>query len=110
MPHRVAADEDTPPADDSLLVDPEDDCKGDLSTGNCKIMSYIVLGINVLSATVGVVVVGMVIAGGIQYSVSGDDPQAVAKAKSRISSALLALVVFIFSYAFLQWIVPGGIL
>ncbi len=94
----------------SSVSAPKDDCKDPDISKDCKIVEDITLLINVLSAAVGVVVVGMIIAGGIQYSISGDDPQAVAKAKSRITSALLALVVFIFSYAFLQWIVPGGIL
>jgi Na+/phosphate symporter len=65
--------------------------------------------INVLSALVGVIVVIMIIVGGIQYSAAGDDPQKVAAAKSKITNALLALFLFIFMYALLQWLVPGGI-
>ncbi len=78
-------------------------------TKNCKIVDYLILAINILSAMVGIVVVAMVIVGGIQYTTAADDPQAVAKAKSKIIQALLALVVFIFSYSLLQWLVPGGV-
>ena len=96
----------------------KNDCNGpDITAGakpndknHCGIADVLKNGINILSATVGIVIVAMVIIGGIQYSTSGDDPQAVAKAKGKIINALLALVVFVFGYAFLQWVVPGGVL
>lgn len=89
---------------------PSADCEGeDLNAGNCRIVHWVVVFINVLSAMVGITVVIMVIIGGIQYSASGDDPQKVQEAKKKISNALLALVAFIFMYAFLQWVVPGGL-
>jgi len=65
--------------------------------------------INFLSIGVGVIVIIMIILGGIQYSMAGDNPQAVSAAKQRIMNALLALVVYIFMFAFLQWLIPGGI-
>ena len=64
--------------------------------------------IRFLSAGVGLVIIGSIIVAGIQYSASGGDPQAAAKAKSRISSTLTALVIFIFSYALLNYLIPGG--
>ncbi len=95
----------------------KDDCNGTAlkagaaegSAEHCGILDYLVTAINVLSAIVGVVVVMMIIVGGIQYSAAGDDPQKVQAAKTKITNALLALFVFIFMYAFLQWIVPGGV-
>ena len=66
--------------------------------------------IRFLSAGVGLVVVASVIVAGIQYSASAGDPQAAAKAKSRISSTLVALLIFIFSYALLNYLIPGGFL
>ncbi len=65
--------------------------------------------IKLLSVIVGVVVVISIIVGGIQYASSGGDPQKTAKAKARILKTVFALVAFIFLYAFLQFIVPGGI-
>lgn len=88
------------------------DCaENDLSVEkkNCKILTYLVNFINALAALVGVVVVGVIVVAGIQYSSAGNDPQKLAAAKNRIVNALLALVTFIFMYAFLQWVVPGGI-
>lgn len=66
--------------------------------------------IRFLSAGVGLVIVGSVIVAGIQYSASNGDPQAASKAKARISSTLIALLIFIFSYALLNYLTPGGFL
>jgi hypothetical protein len=65
--------------------------------------------VNFLSIGVGVVVIAMIIVGGIQYSLASDNPQAVSAAKQRIINALIALVAYIFMFAFLQWLIPGGI-
>lgn len=65
--------------------------------------------VNVLSAGVGIVVIGMIILGGIQYSIAGDNPQATGAAKQRIANALIALFAFLFIFAFLQWLIPGGL-
>lgn len=66
--------------------------------------------IRFLSAGVGLVIIGSVIVAGIQYSASNGDPQAASKAKARISSTLIALLIFIFSYALLNYLTPGGFL
>ena len=65
--------------------------------------------VNVLSAGVGIVVIAMIILGGIQYSIAGDNAQAVSAAKQRITNALLALFAYLFIFAFLQWLIPGGL-
>lgn len=65
--------------------------------------------VGVLSGVVGVVVVGVIILGGIQYSMAGDKAEAVSAAKKRIINGLIALLAFMFIFAFLQWLIPGGI-
>lgn len=80
-----------------------------VNSKNCGIVKYIVQITNVLGGMVGVVIVGSIIWGGIQYSAAGSDPQGVAAARKRIRNAIIALVVFIFTYAFVQWLVPGGL-
>lgn len=64
--------------------------------------------VNFLAAAVGVIVVAVIILGGIQYTMAGDNPNAVGEARKRITNGLIALVTFIFMYAFLQWLIPGG--
>lgn len=63
-----------------------------------------------LSALFGVIVVGSLIFAGIQYTTAGADASRVSAAKKRITNSLIALVAFICIVAFLQWIIPGGVL
>lgn len=77
--------------------------------GDCIITGYVNPAIKALSALVGVLVTISIVVGGIQYASSGDDSGKVAAAKDKITKALLALACYIFLYAFLNWIVPGGI-
>jgi len=65
--------------------------------------------VNFLSIGVGIVVTAMIIVGGIQYMAAGDNPNAVTAAKQRITNALIALAVFLVAFAFLQWLIPGGV-
>lgn len=65
--------------------------------------------VNFLAVGVGIVIVIMIIVAGIRYTISRDNPQEVQAAKKMIFNALIALVAFAFSYAFLQWITPGGL-
>jgi uncharacterized membrane protein YraQ (UPF0718 family) len=65
--------------------------------------------VSFLGAGVGVIVVGTLILGGIQYSLAGDSADAVSKAKQRITNGLIALVAYLLIFGFLQWIIPGGL-
>jgi hypothetical protein len=88
-------------------------CKPDqgqpLDANNCRIVYYIVVLTRALATIVGIVIVIMIAVGGIQYTAARDDPQAVNVAKQRIQNAIFALLFYIFGFAFLQWLVPGGI-
>lgn len=66
--------------------------------------------IKLLGMGVGVIVTIMIIVGGIQYSAAGPNPQAVSAAKKKILNAIIALLAYFFLFAFMQWLVPGGIL
>lgn len=64
--------------------------------------------IRFLSNGVGVVVIASMIWAGIQYTSSRGDPQATAKAVERIRSSVIALLIFLFAYAMLNYIIPDG--
>ncbi len=101
------------------------DCKSNPSdVGNCssvnnpdvpcvthnKIITGVVQPVvNFLSALIGIIVVGVIITGGIQYSLAGGNPEAVSKARKRISNGIVALAIFIFLFAFVEWLIPGGV-
>jgi hypothetical protein len=77
---------------------------------SCNLIAkYINPLVRLLSALVGVAVTISIIVGGIQYGSSGGDPQRVTQAKNRIRNSVIALLAFMFLYAFLQFLVPGGI-
>lgn len=97
--------------DAELTTFESDQCNGKAvtPTDNC-ILDNINTVINVLSAGVGIIVIITIITAGIQYITAGGDPQKISQAKNRIRNALFALLAFAFLFAFLQWIVPGGIL
>jgi hypothetical protein len=65
--------------------------------------------VNFLSALVGIVVIGTIILGGIQYASAGGSPDGVAKAKQRITNGLIAFAAFLFIFAAVQWLIPGSI-
>lgn len=87
------------------------DCQSEnINSGNCGIVAYLVTFIRIMSGLVGIVIVIMIAVGGVQFSTARDNPQAVADARNRIVNAIIALLVYMFSFAILQWLVPGGIL
>ena len=90
-------------------------CEVDPATKPCDsdscdfIGKYINPGINLLTATFGIVATGSLIFGGIQYSSSGGDPQKITQAKNRIRNTIIAVVAYLFLFGFLQFLVPGGL-
>lgn len=92
-PHTLDADCDDPTA---LATD-------------CRIVGHIRTFTRGLSALVGVVIVIMIAYGGIRYSSSRGNPQETATAVKHITNAIMALVIYLFMFAFLQWVIPGGI-
>lgn len=86
-----------------------DICNEDGTRCNAFVENYINPFIYLFSAMVGVAAVISIIVAGIQYSSSADDPAAVSKAKQRIFNTVIGLVAYIFLFAFLNYLVPGGI-
>lgn len=77
---------------------------------HCDLVAlYVNPFINVLSVIVGLVAAGSLVLGGIQYTASSGDPQKTSAAKTRITNTLLAFVAYAFLYAFLNFLIPGGL-
>jgi hypothetical protein len=79
-------------------------CRG---AGN-PIMDMMFAVIRLLSNGVGLVIIGSIIVGGIQYTMSAGDPQAAAKAIGRIRATVIALGLYIFAYPVLNYVIPSG--
>ena len=84
---------------------------GSSPTPRCTqfVQTYINPFIVLLSGLAGVFAVISLIIAGIQYSASADDPGAVSKAKQRMLQTVIGILAFIFLYAFLDYLVPGGL-
>ena len=76
---------------------------------NNVIIKDLQIGVNFLSALVGIVVIGTIILGGTQYAMAGGSPDAVAKAKKRVTDGLIAFAIFLFIFVAVQWLIPGSI-
>jgi hypothetical protein len=104
-----AADEKKEPAKDKVTCEPGNtnpDCKPATQADLLKLIQNI---IKFLAAGVGVVVTAMFGYSGFRYLTAGNSPSQVADAKSHMSNALLALLLYIFGMALLNFIIPGGI-
>lgn len=112
VPSVLAAEGDIPEPQSS--DDQATSCKVEdgerLNEKNCGIIQLVIGVTNALSAIAGVVIVGVLVWGGIQYSAAGADAAKVQAAKSKITNALIALLLLIFGYSLLQWLIPGGVL
>jgi len=97
-------------ATDCTSVDPAASGKCTSDSNSCDFVGkYINPAIKLLTGAVGVVAVISIIYAGIQYTTSAGDPKRVSDAKNRITQTVLALLAYAFLYAFLQFLVPGGI-
>lgn len=73
------------------------------------VQKYVNPTINVLSIIVGLIAVISIISGALMYITASGDPQKTSNAKNRIQKTIFAFVAYIFLYAFLQFLVPGGV-
>ena len=87
----------------------KNDCRDSLAPDKCATTKLLVNVTNIMAGITGLIIVGSLIFAGIQYSMAGADSSKVQAAKHRISSALIALIFFIFGFALLQWLIPGGV-
>jgi hypothetical protein len=81
-----------------------------LTAENCDIIKYLVGGINFLSALAGLAMVASLMIAGYQYMTAQDNSGKIQQAKSRIYLTIGSLLLFIFMYALLNYLVPGGVL
>lgn len=77
--------------------------------GGNPIMSILIQVINFLAVGVGIAVVGGIIWGGMIYASSNGDSAKTKQAITIIVNAVVGLLLFIFMYALINFIVPGGV-
>lgn len=81
----------------------------DEGTGGGLILNYLKAFLKFALAGVGAVIVLMIILAGIQYITAAGDPTNIKAAKDRLMNAIIALFLYIFAFAILSFLVPGGL-
>lgn len=79
------------------------------SSGSGSIIGMLVQIINFLAVGVGIAVVGGIIWGGMIYASSNGDSGKTKQAITIIVNAVVGLLLFIFMYALVNFLVPGGV-
>lgn len=65
--------------------------------------------VSIMSIVIGLAAVGSVIAGAIFYSMSGDNPENIKKAKTIWVNTLIGLGLYAFFVAITNFLIPGGV-
>lgn len=63
----------------------------------------------VVTTGVGIAAVGAIVYAGVLYITARDNAGQVSKAKTMIMNTVVGVVAYILMWAFLQWIIPGGV-
>jgi len=74
------------------------------------IIAYLREILKLLSSAIILVIVLMIVISGVQYITSIADPARVKAAKDRLQNAIIALVLFMLTFAILSFLIPGGLL
>lgn len=83
---------------------------GDENLQNNALFRYLVVFIQFLSIGVGFAVVGGIITGAYMYITARANASQVEKGKNWIINSIVGLLMYIFMYAILNFVIPGGIL
>lgn len=64
---------------------------------------------NFIAAGVGILAIAGIIMGGIQYATASGDSSKASQGVNVIVNAVIGLLLFIFMFALINWLVPGGL-
>ena len=90
----------TPPADAKTAILPSD----------WKIEDILNMVLVVVTTGVGIAAVGSIVFAGVLYITARDNAAQVSKAKTMMRNTIIGIIAYILMWAFLEWIIPGGIL
>jgi len=86
-------------------------CEANILKSFCSsgVMGLLGLVLDIMSAGVGIVAVGGIAYGALLYTTAGGSQEQVKKAIGIIQNVIIGLVAYVSLYAFLQFLLPGGI-
>lgn len=79
------------------------------ANGTNPITALLLMIVNFLAVGVGIAVVGGIIWGGIMHAASNGDPGKTKHAITIIVNSVVGLLLFMFMYAIINFLVPGGL-
>lgn len=79
------------------------------TVGGNSIWGLLTVVVNFLAAGVGLAVVAGIIYGAVLYSAAGGSAEQAKKGIGYIRNAIIAALLFVFMYAIIQFIIPGGL-
>lgn len=84
--------------------------KCDTSSKHGAIGGMLIWFINLLSIGIGIVAVGGIIWGAILYVTSNGDASKTKQGVAVITNTVIGLLLYVFAYAFMNFLIPGGLL
>jgi TRAP-type C4-dicarboxylate transport system permease small subunit len=100
-----------PPATSGGIYNPAIDPKFGAGVAEDIVAELIANILKISFSIAGLILLGMLIYGGIQWLGSGGDKEAVAKAQKRITAALIGFIVYMSVFAIINFLAPvfGGL-
>ncbi len=86
------------------------DAKTAILPSDWKIEDILNMVLVVVTTGVGIAAVGSIVFAGVLYITARDNAAQVSKAKTMIMNTIIGIIAYILMWAFLEWIIPGGIL
>lgn len=85
------------------------DCAKGTKTGANTVTSLLLTIINFLAVGVGIAVVGGIVFGGLRYATADGNASNAQQGITFIVNSVIGLLLFIFMYAIINFLVPGGL-
>ena len=89
---------------------PTAEAKTAILPSDWKIEDILNMILVVVTTGVGIAAVGSIVFAGILYITARDNAVQVSKAKTMIMNTVIGIIAYILMWAFLEWIIPGGVL
>ena len=89
---------------------PTAEAKTAILPSDWKIEDILNMVLVVVTTGVGIAAVGSIVFAGVLYITARDNAAQVSKAKTMIMNTIIGIIAYILMWAFLEWIIPGGIL
>ena len=100
----------TPNGNNSKNSEAPAEAKTAILPSDWKIEDILNMVLVVVTTGVGIAAVGSIVFAGVLYITARDNAAQVSKAKTMIMNTIIGIVAYILMWAFLEWIIPGGIL